>query len=57
MAEKKDYYEVLGIKKGASDEEIKKALTHNNVLRALTIQSEKYYKKQNINGLYYYELH
>ena len=25
MAEKKDYYEVLGIKKGATDEEIKKA--------------------------------
>ena len=38
------------------DEEIKKALTNNNVLRALTIQSEKFYKKQNINGLYYYEL-
>ena len=25
MAEKRDYYEVLGIQKGASEEEIKKA--------------------------------
>ena len=26
MAEKRDYYEVLGLQKGASEEEIKKAL-------------------------------
>lgn len=38
------------------DEEIKKALLHNTVLKTLLIQSDKYYKTQTISGVYFYEL-
>ena len=38
------------------DEEIKKALLHNTVLKTLLIQSDKYYKTQTISGMYFYEL-
>ena len=37
------------------DEEIKKALMHNTVLKTLLVQSDKYYKTQTISGVYYYE--
>ena len=36
MAEKRDYYEVLGLQKGASAIAIKEQSTTNSVMRALT---------------------
>ncbi|UOO38078.1 molecular chaperone DnaJ [Oscillospiraceae bacterium CM] len=52
MADKRDYYEVLGLKKGASDEEIKKAFRqmakkHHPDLNTGSKEAEKKFKEVN----------
>ena len=49
MAEKRDYYEVLGLKKGASEDEIKKAiLTISSKYDIYSQGSRKYYDSVNV---------